>query len=80
MKAQNLGFDYTIRNTSHTQKVDVKKVQTENISEIKLFFLADMQRSLRLFSAMEYWIVFHCQSTAFQSGVCLRFHRYETTE
>lgn len=36
MKAQNLGFDYTIGNTSHTQKVDVKKVQTENISDIKL--------------------------------------------
>lgn len=53
MKEQNLGFDYTIGNTSHTQKVVVKKVQTENISEIKLFFLADMQRSLRFFSAME---------------------------
>ena len=52
-QSTEFGFIYVNWNTGDTQNVGVKKVQTENISEIKLFFLAGLQRPLRLFSAVE---------------------------
>lgn len=50
---QRFWFDCTIKSRSCTQKVEIRKVDTEDISEIMVIFQTDMHRSLRLFSAIE---------------------------